>query len=154
MAKFRFKLEPVLKARCHTEQQRQREVAALEQERQRIEDRIRSQQQFLADSKHQMRDHLVGQLATDDLRLHAASGMRIMQEADRMVVELAGLHQRLSRARQSLIEATRDRRAIELLREKRFQEWKARHEKAEAAALDELVVQRAARSDQTWENHE
>ena len=154
MAKFRFKLEPVLKARCHVEQQRQREVAALERERQRIEDHIRSQQQFLADSKLQLRDHLFGQLATNDLRLHAASGLRIMREADRLVVELAGLHQRLSRARQSLIEATRDRRAIELLREKRFQEWKAGQEKAEAAALDELVVQRAARPDSIQEIHE
>lgn len=151
MARFIFKLEPLLKARKHTEQMRQREVAELERERRAIEDRIRRQQSLLTETKDAMRGELTGLLAADDLRLHAASGMRIMHEADRMVVELAGVHQRTARAREKLIEATRDRRAIELLREQRLEAWKKRLAKAEANALDEMVVQRAARTDQTWE---
>jgi flagellar protein FliJ len=48
-------------------------------------------------------------------------------------------------ARAGLIEAAKARRAVELLRERRWEEWKFAQEKAETAALDELAVIAAAR---------
>ena len=41
------------------------------------------------------------------------------------------------------MEASRQRKAVELLRERRYEEWKQARDKAEAAALDELAVMRA-----------
>ena len=63
------------------------------------------------------------------------------------VVRLAGVHQRLDAARLALIKATAARRGVEVLRERRYEAWKREQDRAEAAALDELAVMRAARPD-------
>jgi flagellar FliJ protein len=147
MARFRFRLEPLLKARRLAEQGRQRAVAEIERERLVIEDRLREQQQFISAGKRSMRDEMTGTLDVDAMRLHAGATMRLMRDAERMVIELAGVHQRLDAARSELIEATRQRRAVELLRERRFEQWKAELEKADDAAIDELAVHAAARKE-------
>ena len=79
------------------------------------------------------------------LRRQAATAIAAVRHAQQLTLQLAGVHQRLDTARDRLIEATKDRRAIELLRDRRHAEWKAGLEKAETASLDELAVGRAAR---------
>lgn len=145
MAKFRFKLEPLLKARRMVEQTHQRAVAEIERERMTLEARLRAQQEHLAEGKKTMRSDMVGQVNIQGLRMHAASSLHQMRIAQRLVLELAGVHRRLEAARASLIEAARRRRAVELLKERRFLQWRTRLEKAETAALDELAVIAAAR---------
>jgi flagellar FliJ protein len=147
MARFRFRLEPLLRARRLAEQARQRAVAEIERERLTLEDRLRRQQQFISEGKQEMRDRMTGELDVDSMRLHAGATMRLMRDAERMVIALAGVHQRLDAARSELIEATRDRRAVELLRERRFEQWRAAIEKADDAAIDELAVHAAARKE-------
>lgn len=145
MPRFRFALEGLLTARRAAEQQHQRAVAEIERERMTLEDRLRSQQSSIAASRRSLRDSLVGVLDAQMLRLHAASSIQQMRQGQRMALELAGVHKRLELARQSLVEASRARRAIELLRERRFAQWKAALDKAEADTLDELAVIAAAR---------
>jgi flagellar FliJ protein len=143
MPKFRFKLEPVLEARRRAEQEKQRRVAELERQRRELEDTLRRHQQFIASGKQSLATQLVGSLQLDSLRGHASSTIQLMRRAHRVLLELAGVHKRLESARAELIGATRDRRAVELLRERRFAEWKRKLERAENAALDELAVQSA-----------
>lgn len=145
MAKFKFPLEPLLKARRMTEQQKQRDVAAIEQERLRLEENLRHQQEVIAEGKRSLKASMVGQLDVQQLRMHAASSLHVMRKAQRVVLELAGVHRRLEAARSELIEAARNRRAVELLRERRFEQWKAALDKAEVNAMDELAVIAAAR---------
>lgn len=145
MAKFKFPLEPLLKARRMTEQQKQRAVATIEQERLRLEENLRHQQAVIAEGKRSLKASMVGQLDVQQLRMHAASSLHVMRKAQRVVLELAGVHRRLEAARSELIEAARNRRAVELLRERRFEQWKAALDKAEVNAMDELAVIAAAR---------
>lgn len=152
MAGFVFNLEPVLKARKHVERERQRTVATLESRRRQLETALRRQQDRIAGTKSALRDSLVGAVQTANLRSHAASAMRLMRDANQLVLELAGVHQRLSAARDSLREAMKQRRAIELLRESRYEAWLAAERKADAAAVDELAVIAAARRGTTEED--
>ena len=145
MPRFRFRLEPVLEARRRTEQGRQRAVADLERQRRELEDTLRRHQQFITSGKQSLATQLVGSIQLDALRAHAGSTIHLMRRAHRVLIELAGVHKRLDAARAELIEATRDRRAVELLRERRFAEWKRVLERAENAALDEMAVQAAGR---------
>ncbi len=147
MARFTFKLDPVLEARRNTERTRQRTLAELHRERIALEDVLRMHQQQIEQTRGSMREALVGTVSTRDLRGHAAATMRLMGRAQSLAVELAGVHQRIDAARKNLLEATRARRAIELLREKRLVEWKAAQNKAEISALDELAVTAAARGE-------
>jgi len=143
MAKFTFQLDPVLKARRAAEQEKQLVVAKLERERQEIEAAIRRRQHMIAESKHELRSSLVGQVNTLHLRGTAASSMRIMGQANKLILDLAAVHKRLDAARLELIEASKQRRAVEMLRERRLAEWKRNQDKKEEAFLDDLSQQRA-----------
>lgn len=145
MARFRFKLDPVLKARRSVEQSKQRALAELHQQRIAMEDVLKIHQQQIDRSRGSMRDVLVGHVNTLDLRGHAAATMRLMARAQGVAMELAALHRRIDHARLELLSAARDRRAIELLREQRLAEWKTAIDKAEQSALDELATMRAAK---------
>ena len=145
MPKFRFNLQPVLESRKMTEQKHQRIVAQFERQRMTLEDELRRRQAGISQGKSQLRDSLTGTIDVQALRMHASSSMQILREAQRIVLELAGAHKRLEAARLELIEATRQRRAVELLRDRRFAEWKKAEEKRETAAIDELAVIAAAR---------
>ncbi len=147
MARFVFKLEPLLKARCRVEQQFQLAVAEIERERIRLEDKLRDKQNVLTGGKEELRDKLSGSIDVSSLRYRANVAQQIMRDAQRIVLELAGVHNRLFVARGKLIEAARNRRAIELVREKRYEQYKADEAKAEIAAMDELAVIAAARKE-------
>jgi len=145
--KFVFKLEPLLTARRRVEQDKQRVVAELERQRKDLEDTLRRQQEFISEGKRSMSDRLVGELEVAGLRAHAGSTIHLMRRAHQILLEAAGVHKRLETARSELIEATRQRRAVELLRERRYAEWHKRMNRLEDDALDELAVQSAGRSE-------
>lgn len=145
MPRFRFPLDALLKTRRVAEQHAQRALAEVQRERLAIEQRLRRQQQSIAVGRESMRHALLGAVDTNVLRMHAASSMQQARQAQRLALELAGVHRRLESARVDLIEASSARRALELLREKRLAEWRVAAERAETAALDELAVIAAAR---------
>lgn len=147
MARFVFSLQAVLKARRRAEEELQRAVAQIERERMRLEDVLRGHQRSLVSDKNLLRAGLTGLIDVRDLRLQANCARQIMRRAQQIVLELAGVYKRLEAARARLIEATRDRRAIELVRERRYEQFKAAIDKAETAALDELTVIAAARKE-------
>lgn len=147
MARFNFALDPLLRARQRDEQAAQRKVATIERERLVLEDRIRRKQRAISEGKLALKGVLVGVLHMDTLHGYAGNSLRQMRDAQRIVLELAGVHRRLETARGILLEAVKRRRAIELLREHRFERWKAEQDRAERNAQDELVVIAAARKD-------
>jgi flagellar protein FliJ len=145
--RFKFALEPLLRARLLQEQLHQRAVAEIERERLKIEDTLRRHQAHLSESKQSIRENLVGRIHPGALRMHASASLGVMRAAQRIVLELAGVHRRLDVARTQLVESARQRRAVEILRERRYQVWQEEVAKAEAGVLDELVVIAAARPD-------
>lgn len=146
-AQFKFALQPLLRVRKLQEQDLQLRLAVIERERLQIENALRRQQHQLAEGKQSMRGSLVGHINTNNLRLYAASGMAVMRTAQRMVLELAGVHRRLEGARAELIHATQNRRAVELLRDRRYREWKRKIDQTEVRLLDDLAVNAAARTE-------
>ena len=145
MAKFVFKLDPLLRLRRREEETRQRDVAKLEIERRALEDRIRDCQNRITTCKQDLRGGAQGALDMDGMRRFAAAARGLEREANDAVLTLAGLHKRLEAARARLREATRERRAIEHLRERRLETFKRRLDRAETALLDELNTIAGAR---------
>ena len=107
MAKFRFELDPVLRARQREEDVIQRDVTRLHRQRTTLEDGLRNRQVRLSESKRSVRDQLVGTIRTSDVRMQANASLAIMRDAERTVLELAGIHQRLEEARSRLREAAK-----------------------------------------------
>jgi len=137
--RFRFQLEPVLKLREREEDARIRDVARLEHQRIELEGRVRRCQEQIRGAKHSVREGLSGSLDLAALRGEAAGTMGAMRSAQGLVLELASVHGKLDGAREALREAARARRAVELLRERRFAEWKRAQTKAEQIVLDEAA---------------
>lgn len=148
MARFRFRLEPVLEHRRVLERQRQCEVAEIEVERRALEDRIRDCQDRLGAERRALREDLVSRGGTLDvvrIRHQAAVSGAIVGQAQRAVLQLAGVHKRLEEARGRLIEATTARKAVERLRERELEAWRLRLKRLEDRELDEIAVMHAAK---------
>lgn len=145
MARFRFRLESVLEHRRAVERDRQRAVAGLERRRTELEAEIMRRRNAAVGEQALARAALVGMLDVRALRLQGAAALRHEAEARRCAIELAGLLRRLEAARADLLHAARRRKAVEMLRERRWEQWRLDQSRAEGAALDELAVMRAGR---------
>lgn len=143
MAKFVFRLDPLLEARRRAERNAQVAMAGLQRRHLDLLRQLRRHQDCIAQGKQDLRGTLIGRLDVRALRLEAGEALHAVRRAHQVVLELAGLTRRLEAARQTLIEATKRRRALELLRDRRFEQWKAALDKAETAALDELAARGA-----------
>lgn len=147
MPKFRFALQAVLDQRERVEQQKQRVVADLEGQRAVVEGKLRGFQRAISQEKLDQREKLrAGDVA--GARGQAAAIVKLAAAAQRAVLELAGVHKRLEGARADLLEAAKRRKAVELLRERRQEEWRMALERRENAEMDELAVMRAGRKDE------
>jgi flagellar FliJ protein len=149
MPRFRFPLQPVLDARSRAEDERRRDVATLESERRRLEDRLRAGQRSISGARDDVRAALVGTVRPDALRAQANLSLACMRDAQRLVLELAGVHRRLEVARAALAEAAKQRRAIEMVKERRFEDWRREQDRREQSALDELANNRGAHAVRT-----
>lgn len=151
MAKFRFNLETLLEQRARVEEAKQRDLAAIERERLDVERQILETQRAIADQKRDLR----GALAPADgapravdfqsVRLQSHASLHAVATLQRLALKLAGVHQRAERARAELLRATADRKAVELLRTRRYEAWLREEAKKEAAAVEDMVNARAAR---------
>ncbi|MHC4218874.1 MAG: flagellar export protein FliJ [Planctomycetota bacterium] len=147
MPKFTFRLEPLLKARRRAEQDAQRAVAQLQRQRMVLEDTLRNFQRKISHGKESLRGALAGSIDMRSLRLEAGASLHLVRKAQQVVLQMAGLNQQQETARVGLIEARKHRRALELLREQRYEQWKRALNKAEDARLDELATNAAARKE-------
>lgn len=141
MARFSFRLETVLKQRITIEDQRQRDLAQVMRERMILEGQLRQMQQTITDSRQQLADGLVGQVDLGGVSNFARYSAQARLRAQAIVARLAGIEKRVAAARQLLVEAMRDRKAMEILRDREYARWQRSEAQREAAELDEVGTQ-------------
>jgi flagellar export protein FliJ len=148
MPRFRFNLQPVLDQRLRVEREKQRRVAELERERLAIEREIAGHERAITAERDDLRARLFDEKSGAPVNLpqirqqaHASLGM--IARAQRAVVKLAGVQQRLDAARLELLKAAAARRGVEVLRDRRYEAWRDAQARAESGALDEMSVMRA-----------
>ena len=147
MGRFIFKLQTLLDLRVREEDGVLRTLATLTRRKVAIEDRLRAHQAQLVDGKMAMRSRMVGKVDTDALRMYAHSALEVMRTAQAAAIELAGLSKRINHVREQLLTARTNRRAVELLRERRHLEWRRGQERREVAVLDDLVSSARAKKE-------
>lgn len=150
MPKFRFPLEPVLEMRRREEREHQRRVAALERQRLDIETRVARDEDAMRTERQDLRQMLApgsqpSGTAFAAVRAQAAASVDAVRRLRRLALDLSGVMERLARARSELAGAAARRRAVELLRERRYAEWLADQSRREQAGQDDLSTMRAAR---------
>lgn len=150
MARFVFEHEALLEQRRRAERERQVVVAQLERERMELEGVLRGAQRSLASCKTDLRDALHGRgggarVDIGAVRMQASASFGLTARAQGVAIRLAGSMRRLEAARRELMAASAARRAVELLRERRLEQWRREQARREAAELDEIATTRAAR---------
>ena len=145
MAAFRFKLQALLDLRIREEETSRKAFSTLMGQKTDIEQRLIGHQRMIQDGKELMRSGMVGTVDTRALRMQSHAALGLMREAQAAAIALAGLGKRIQGARAELDAARSRRRAVELLRERRFEEWKLQEDRREVAALDDLAISSAFR---------
>lgn len=144
MKRFKFTLQSLLDMRERHELECQRDLAKIERQRLEIEDRLRAMQARIDSGKSELTQRLTGQVDADSLRQQATMTMHLDAEARRLSGHLAEVYREGARRRQILAKAQQERKSIERLRERRFEQWKREQAKREELAIDDLVSTRFA----------
>jgi flagellar export protein FliJ len=149
MPRFKFRLQPVLDQRAREERDKQLVVAGLERERLALESRIRECQLMMEDERAALSSALGSGQRVDlqSVKMQAGASLKHNFEAQRTVLELAGVFKKLGLARQELAAAAARRKAVELLRDQQYDAFKRALDKKESHDLDELSVMRFQRND-------
>lgn len=144
MGKFRFALEPVLGHRERIEEEKQGVLATRQRELKDAEDELaRLNGEFKRYSTALREEHAT--LSSDELRWHYAH----LEFLDRcMTMQHGIIFQRraaVDRARQDLVAASKDRKVIEKLKDRRFEEHQAFEASQEQKELDDTNNRRQGR---------
>lgn len=144
-SRFIFKLQPVLEQRERLERDHQIRVAALERQRLDLEDRLRTIQARIDLSKADLRSRLhpspqSALVIVRDVRMQAGASIALLAQAQGVAIELAGVLRRLEAARAELFAAAAARKAVQLLKDRRYALWRSEQEKRDALATDEIAA--------------
>lgn len=149
MARFKFKLQPVLDQRVRQERDQQMVVALLERDRLALESRIRMCQRMMEDERSTLSAALSTGKQVDlrEVKMQAGATLGHNFDAQRAVLELSGVFHKLNAARAELGKLAARRQAVELLRDQQLDDFKRELSMRESHELDEMSVMRFKRND-------
>src|SRR5688572_13945709 len=142
MAKFVFKLEAVLRQRKHVEGEKQRALALIQSQMTALRNELRLINETVQTSTSDLRENrLTGRLDLHFLAAHRRFTLATQRKAMNLVQKMALVQRSVDEAQQALVEAMKQRKAIEKLREKHHQRWRDEIARKEANQLDEVAMQ-------------
>ncbi|HET6251161.1 MAG TPA: flagellar export protein FliJ [Tepidisphaeraceae bacterium] len=141
MAQFTFTLEGVLRHRTHVEQDRQRDLARVQAQMRDAENELRQLDQTLSTSLGDVRENrLTGKLDLGFLAAYRRYVASVHRKGSLIAQKMALIQRQVESAQNALAEAAKQRKIIEKLREKQFDQWKREQSRKEAAELDEVSM--------------
>lgn len=141
MQTFQFKYKVVLRQREVIEQSKQRALAKLMHQRNAMVSELREMQETISDSKRQAADGLIGTVDLNAIAGIARYSASCALQGNTLVREIAQLETLVEQARNELIEASKNRKALELLRDRQREAWDLEQRRMEAKRLDEQTTQ-------------
>lgn len=141
MARFQFKYQSILKHRCAVEDARQRELALHLRHRMILQNELTGMQRTIVDSKRHLGVALTGNVDMAQVARFARYSGQTAQRAHAILLKLAQGEKQIDQSRNLLAEATRQRKAIELLQDRYRRQWRREQDRRETEVLDELALQ-------------
>ena len=138
--KFKFRLEPLLKLRRHREKERQKEHAASVHEAHKQKQQLQTLDSQRLNTLDFQRERLVGALSVTQALVASRYLVKLKRQHLAGTGLLHALEREVEKKRQKLVEAARDRKMYELLKEKRQLRHRQDAEKRDQKELDEVAV--------------
>ncbi len=138
MNKFKFKLETVLKVKIRVEELRQKELRQAEVLRYQAERQLLLRQQEVAQTINNYREDLQKKIDVYQAVNYDRFLKWLNKQVDLATGHLEKCSRQVAEARNRLIEASRDKKVLEKLKEKAYAEYKAEEQRLENNFLDEL----------------
>jgi flagellar protein FliJ len=140
--KFVFKLDTLLKVKKNKEDEIKRRLAKKNREAEAVRAEIEATHAELSDFQKSVKEHRTqgGESAADlrqSVSYRNALKLKLLkagQKLDNVMVAAYGINQ-------ELIKAAQERRAVEIIKEKRYAEWKKENAAAEQKFIDDLSQQ-------------
>lgn len=142
MARFKFNLDGVLRQRKLVEEARQRAFAEVQRRYAELEAELRAMDDAVRLATEDLRkNHLIGSINVEFLAAHRRFTIGMHDKAIRHAEKMAPVRAELDAARAALVEAAKQRKILEKLRERKQAEWAAAEARKDAAAMDEIGQQ-------------
>ena len=138
--KFKFRLDPLLKLREHREKERQKDHSVAVGEVLRQKGCISSLDADRVSTLDHQRKRLSGRISTAEALVGSRYLMKLKRRRLAGVELLHALEKDAEQKRRKLVEAARDRKIFELLKEKRQLRHRQKIEKQDQKELDEVAV--------------
>ncbi|MCX6835426.1 MAG: flagellar export protein FliJ [candidate division Zixibacteria bacterium] len=138
--RFKFRLEPLLKLRQHREKERQKEHAASVHEASMQKEQLQSLDHQRLSTLDQQRGRLVGSLSVTQALVASRYLMQLKRQRLAGTSLLNALEREVEKKRLKLVEAARDRKTYEHLKEKQQSRHRHEAEKRDQKELDEIAV--------------
>jgi len=145
VARFAFRLDPLLRMRRRTEEDAKAALgmAVAEQERQR--EVLRDLERELEESVDDQRRARDGEIWIEGQILSLQWNLRRKGEIEVQKTRIAKAGELVAEARRVLMEARRAVQILEKLRERRLEQWKLSEKRAEQATLSDIAAIRWSR---------
>jgi flagellar FliJ protein len=138
--KFKFRFEPMLKVKEHREKERQRELAETLAKVHDQKAALRKLDTKRLDTMDHHRSKLVGRVSMAEALVCSRYLLRLKRERMAGNELLRGMEREAESRRQKLVEAARERKVYDLLKEKQATRHRHGLEKDEQKALDEVAT--------------
>ena len=139
MRRFQFRLQKVIEARRFKEEIAKKNLAmaqiALNEELQRLE-RLEA---LYGDAMLQMEAHMEGQVNVADVLLYIAYISSLSEQISGQQHKIAQCAEEVEHKRHMLVEASKDKKMLERIREDRYSAYLQEASRAEQAAMDEIA---------------
>jgi flagellar FliJ protein len=146
MPSFHFKLSGVLEHRKNIEEEKQRALASILAQMQRLKTELSDLDHLAAAAVSDLRDNrLTGHLDLSFLAAHRRFTGSVQRRALAIAQKMALVQREIDQARASLAEAAKQRKIVEKLRERQLQRWQDQQKRQEAEELDDIGMQLAFR---------
>lgn len=141
MAGPEFRLEQVLKFRKEVEKMQQLELAQAKQQHETARERLKSEKTALEALEQEFAQRQASGIEAKDLQLFGDFSRRKSQEIQQIRESLVVLEKVVLEKREALLAAAKEKKALEVFKEKKMRDLRLEQLNKERAFLDEIAIQ-------------
>jgi flagellar FliJ protein len=141
MAGPEFRLEQVLKYRKEVEKMQQLELAAVRQQQDSAQQRLKNEKAAMDVLEQEFSQRQLQGIDAKDLQLYGQFNRRKTREIQQIKESLPALEKAVQEKREALVAAAKEKKALELFKEKKMRDLRMEQLCRERAFLDEIAIQ-------------